>query len=152
MATFLFSIHVPVSYEYGKGWIFSPEALESKPFDNPVKANHYYDDRIKEQYSIAAMNGSAVKFSIAMDGTMQRSDIYEGENVRFWFAAYHEPGMSELEERYYIDRIYFDAGYYNFMFRKEEHPQVIPVAAAATMDELKDILGENFHLYDIMGQ
>lgn len=152
MATFLFSIHLPVSYEYGKGWIFSPAVLESKPFDNPVDANHYYDDRIKEQYSIAAMNSSAVKFSIAYEGIEQRMDIYEGESVLLWLAAYHEPGMSELEERYFIDRICFDAGYYNFMYKKEEHPMVIPMACAATIKELKELLGENFDLYEIYDQ
>lgn len=154
MATlFDIQLFIPTGYDRITGWQYSEKPNEIYPFDTAPAANAYYDDKLKQIAEIAVLNSSAIQLLLSRDtdnlpSETQRVFIYDGENVRFWFAAYHEPGPSVFEERYYIQRIYFDIGYYTFMKPKADDLREV-IAAAQTIEELKQILGDEFELYDL---
>ena len=153
MAT-LYYVHlfIPVDYDRVTGWQYPEQPNENYPFETALAANSYYDEKLKQLQELAVLNSSAVQLLLTReaDGEQetQRVFIYDGENVRFWYAAYHEPGQSEFEDRYYIQRIYFDIGYYTFMKPKADDPREI-IAAAPTIKELLDTLGDQAEMYDL---
>jgi hypothetical protein len=150
MIQYIVRMSIATGYRYGEGWNYNGETSVML-FSEPIQANKAYDGLMNELSTKAAIYGHAVKLelirSVAGEQEVQRHNEYDGENVRMWFAAYHKPGNA-IEERRYIDRIYYDIGYYTFMVQKEENPPVIPVAIAKTLEELQTLLGETFDMYE----
>lgn len=156
MVQYRLGVYLPIDYKIGEGWIYD-KPVEEAVFTEPVKANQDYDTKLSELSRYAVMHSKAVTVMLsryddespASKPELQRFYTYEGENVFGWYCAYHKPGKHPVEERYYISKIYVNTGYYTFMHQKEKHPEIYPVACAQDLDELQQILGDKFHLYEI---
>lgn len=149
MATYHFSIYRGIGLKYS-GWVMD-EPMDSEVFENAIMANNHYDDKVKEMQQLAALNNTAI---ILMLGRMesptatpeiQRYKAYEGENVNGWYAAIHNKGVAT--EARYIEQVTRDVGYYAFLSNKYQY--ITPIAVAATMEELKEMLGDEWGMYEI---
>ena len=149
MATYHYCGYRGIGYKYD-GWI-TDDPFESEVFENAIMANNYYDDKVKEMQQLAAMNGCAIILMLGrMDNPtaepeIQRYKAYEGENVNGWYAAIINEGVSTASR--YIEQVTKDVGYYAFLSNKYQY--IKPIAVASTLEELKELLGTDFDMYEL---
>lgn len=148
----MFEIRVQVADKYrpGVGWAFLYEPEEAKTFVTEEDAWTFYREKIQDAPVSAALSGKAVRVQMRTGDTMTATHVYEGELVRWWYAAYHQKGQHPAEERFTIDRIYSDTFYYAAM-QPSEDGRVETVAIAETLEELLFQLGREAGKYEVLG-
>jgi len=153
MVSYFLAVYIADKFVIGEGWNFGEPHTKLETTD-PIEANAFYDEHNLTLEQLSVLHSSATMILLARregknEPELQRYDGYDGENVMGWLVAYHEPGLNPIEERFHIERIYADGGYYTFMASKEENPKRHITACAATIEEIEQMLGDKFHLYEI---
>lgn len=153
MAIYQLQLSIATACSHESGWSFAQEPIEKEDFQDPIVANEKYDMLKLGMNITAAEHNMAVSLQLVrVEGDVTetiRSTVYDGENVLGWKVAFHKEGVGP-EERFYIDTIHTSCGYYFFIHKKDNTTPYQVVQVGSDINELKNLLGEEFSKYEVL--
>ena len=141
-------VYVGDTFDYQSSWSFLPDPVEKLDAMTQEPAVSFYNLKLQTLFLIAGQYGKAIKLEMTKSGSLEAYDIYAGENVYGWFAAY-ELKVGDTVSRY-IDKVFQDVGYYSFLQPVDSRPQLTAIAVSKTLEDLEKTLGNTFSQYSIV--
>lgn len=148
--TYHLNISIATGYERGKGWTFKDKPDVQKVFTDALSCNEAFEKDAPDIVMLGSQNECAARIQIIRveSNEVIRQQLFDGEHVYFWVAAIQGTGKTEFEDRWYITHVTVPVGYYTLMHPDNQYPNTKTVACAATLYELKEMLGDEFHAYE----